>query len=238
MTEPTDTVSKVEKVKDASGRSTNVETFRPAPDQIVLHPLTIAQQDSVWRTFDELPATPIEVTMDCPISEAGKVGPFCKAQGWPWKSPWYKAALKFVNYANPSFSFSDELAEPAEAGIKRRVIYPILLDPAARPDPDFAAGPLVEMSQLQFAKRQRSLGFPSRALRQEKGGVLTTECQVQSDYSVICRGLEFEPKENFHLFREWAASQGLRFQVAPKLKDGREASGVRFRTVMRFKIPR
>ena len=103
------------------------------------------------------------------------------------------------------------------------------------------SGPLVERAQLKgLTIPQRSLDperYPSRALREERGGKQTLECQVQSDYSIICRTIAFDPPENAPFF-EGAAAEFLRHGRAPeRLDDGQDSAGARFQLRLRWAVP-
>jgi hypothetical protein len=79
--------------------------------------------------------------------------------------------------------------------------------------------------------------YPLRALREEREGVETFECQIQQDLSLICSSLTFEPVANAPFF-EGAGERNLAQARAPsKLVDGQSSVGARFKTRVRWTIP-
>ena len=106
---------------------------------------------------------------------------------------------------------------------------------------DLNTGPLVSFTQLQGL--QAGLGalderlYPARAMREQKGGFQTIECQVQSDYSIICNAAGFEPAENGPLFQGAAVHFLRKTRAAEKLVNGQNSAGVRFRLRIRWTLP-
>ena len=108
------------------------------------------------------------------------------------------------------------------------------------PKVNLAAGPMVEASLLQLEAGGHSLGtnnYPSRALRQEIQGDMVAECQVQTDLSVICKPVSFDPAEHFAIFAREGERLYLYSRMAPLLTDGSDARGVRFMRTVKWRIP-
>jgi len=67
---------------------------------------------------------------------------------------------------------------------------------------DLSTGPLVERQSIPELAGAFPLRFnyPPRALRNEAEGTSVIECQIQQDYSVICRQISFDPASHAALF--------------------------------------
>ena len=83
--------------------------------------------------------------------------------------------------------------------------------------------------------------YPGRALRADAVGDLTLSCQVQQDLSIICNDLSFEPSDYYQYFtaphdvairRIFGGTRAI-----ATLQDGRDARGVRFKPVLKYRIP-
>jgi hypothetical protein len=140
------------------------------------------------------------------------------------------ALLKFGELQNlPHYSATDKLL------LLRRVNLVVHVEQFdALPQLDLTSGqlaPLQQVAALGEAIRsgRAGLDYPPAALRSEVQGVLTLECQVQADLSVICHEELFNPPGLGHYFIGMAKRAFLKVRVGPKLASGEDARGVRIR---------
>jgi len=113
------------------------------------------------------------------------------------------------------------------------------------PQVDLETGRLVELGQLPAIASAVRAGpdrvggdYPPRALRADKTGRQTIECQIQTDRSIICRGIAFDPSENAGFFTPVSERLFQRVLADERLTDGSSAVGVRFRFAINWQLPR
>ena len=123
----------------------------------------------------------------------------------------------------------------------RWVRYHLRFEPAYEIKVDLTIGTLVKLAQLKgLTIPPRSLdptNYPSRALREERGGTQTLECQVQSDYSIICRSIGFDPAENAPFFEGAGTGFFRRGRAPERLDNGHDSAGVRFQMRIKWVVP-
>ena len=121
----------------------------------------------------------------------------------------------------------------------REVRYRLVFEKFTPPGIDLTKGPLVSKSQV-FGLRYTNLNmvYPTRALREERQGRQTVECQVQADYSLICNPVAFDPAENGPYFAEVARRLFAPVPVAAQLADGGPSAYARFRFSINWAIPK
>lgn len=188
------------------------------------------------RTQD-VPATTVPVL--CDISAEGIVYPtLCEAAGELSADQFLGLSLARTSSNGIDFPSFRALPNDRE-GIMREVPMTLEIPAIPAPQVDLAAGPLVEAGVIEMDLQPYALSaaYPSRALRQEVEGKLLVECQNQSDLSVICTPLSFDPPEHFDLFKLAPRQIFRSVRPAPVLKNGRDARGVRWRSTMAFRIP-
>lgn len=203
-----------------------------------LKPSTIA---SLYRLFDGR-TTDLEaqrVTVTCPINIDGQISLFSCTDGGPSGED-RAFALRVVRVLGtadnlPTFR---ELP-PDHAYLERNVILTFDVPALAAPQVDLTTGPMVEPEMVGLTPDRGSVlnSYPSRALRQEAEGDMRVECQIQSDLSLICQALSFDPPEHFDLFERSAIAVFRNATIEPTLKDGTDARGVRWRRKVAFRIP-
>ncbi|QNQ11387.1 hypothetical protein [Sphingomonas alpina] len=108
-----------------------------------------------------------------------------------------------------------------------------------RPSIDLTTGVLVDVRQivLQAGTALRGDNYPARARREARAGAQLFECQVQTDRSVICQDISFDPPENAPYFTGMADRLYMRAIVKEQLENGDNAIGVRFRPKIRWALP-
>ena len=109
--------------------------------------------------------------------------------------------------------------------------------PAIEPmELDLSSGPLVEVQDVRWKISNAELAgyYPSAAIVRGIEAVLTVECQIQSDTSIVCRTLAVEPEEHARVFRRVARNMTRYIKMGETLKDGTSSVGVRFQTQLKF----
>lgn len=125
----------------------------------------------------------------------------------------------------------------ADIGIIRTADIVFQIPKITFPLTDLTSGPLVSREEVVLnSTRNFVQNYPRRALRAEAQGKQTVECQVQSDFSIICRSLDFDPPIHHDLFRSSARNLGRSEKAQPLLKNGQPSKGVRFRMAVVYKL--
>lgn len=134
----------------------------------------------------------------------------------------------------PRFEDLSALAAPPFRSLNLTLEIPAI----SAPQVDLATGPLVDPALVDFTLDQKSImaAYPSRAIREEIEGILQLECQVQADLSVICTNLFFKPAEYAALFDRSGTRLFRGIRTGPRLKDGQDARGVRWRPRVVFRL--
>jgi hypothetical protein len=160
---------------------------------------------------------------------------------WPVLPPIDRAAAglprRLTNVANGQFAGA---RRGETTPFYRRVALQVRIPELDRPDIDLTTGSLVELKELTFLGPNsvvRTSDYPSKALIERKEGLQTIECQIQIDHSIICRTAAFDPPGNEPYFEETAEQIYKQATVERRLKSGANASGVRFRQKLRWKVP-
>lgn len=125
---------------------------------------------------------------------------------------------------------------------KRYYEFDLALPAMTAPSVNLESGEEVEAKLVSARIGSFASSYPSRALRADAEGDLTLSCQIQQDLSVICTDHSFEPAANFEYFM--APSEVARRRIlggaraTATLADGRDARGVRFKPVVKYRIAR
>ena len=219
-----------------SGLLLKYQTFDGGEIAVSLDKLSVASWYSIFGAKGY--AVPDTFAVSCHIPRDGRIWSFnCfGADAMQRYSPEMAAARRLEVFAEaPVFP---PLARGNESVI-REVRYLLRFAKPAPPPIDLEKGPLVPIAQIQGLRRRLGeMDYPPRALREERQGVQTVECQVQVDHSLICRGVAFDPPENGPVFAEAAHRMFMPFPVKPQLTDGTPSVHARFQTRVRWAIPK
>lgn len=184
---------------------------------------------------ESLPATSIPVT--CRIGHSGHI-PVSSCTAKDGLTDDQNLTMRLVRAWSEGIDFPRYNARlTEEQPLSRRVDMVLEVPEIPAPKVDLSSGPLVETSLIDMPlNTYAGSHYPSRALRKELEGLMTVECQIQIDLSVICRQLSFEPAENASAFRN--AERRIFRRATPKaqLKDGTDARGVRFQSQLKFQL--
>lgn len=251
----------IETKEDGNGFSFRTQTYEAAPIKLSVQVLPIAERyrwANKWAGV--IPA--INAHLICEIADDGtiKYGT-CEADSWSNREQ--QLAMVVVRASKPSaflrYPAIDRAAlklgpigaDPVwsklvrftagpgnEPPFYRLVKLAVSIDTAPLLV-DLTTGPLVTAAQIdiQSGRAMRGANYPVRALRDKRQGVQTAECQIQADFSVICRGTSFDPPQNAPYFVEEAANLYRGAIMKDQLKDGRSSIGVRFQTRLRWTLP-
>lgn len=197
-----------------------------------------------WLTKDQTKTLyPPQIAVTCPITDSGRVdGQECSHD---WVPDWSSGKFLAMRIATSAGTF-ENLPQFSPVKYKgkdlfiRTVKFDVNVPKLERPEIDLKSGPLLEESTFRpmlkkFAPRVR---YPSRALRQEADGLQRNECQVQSDYSIICTIFEFEPEENRALFEPELSEMFRKVKMEPFLPNGQPTKGARFRFNVNWRMPK
>jgi hypothetical protein len=124
------------------------------------------------------------------------------------------------------------------ARLYRKVTLSLAIPAIPAPKVDLGSGQLTEYTNVEFYGN-RSLAwisYPPRALGVEAEGIMSIECQIQTDLSVICRMIAFDPPEHSGQFASIPDKLTRRMRSKPMLKDGSDARGVRFPIKITWRI--
>lgn len=175
----------------------------------------------------------------CPINDAGEITlRFCIFSNQ--LSPQNQIADGLVRRTGnrvtlPAFPV---ITQPDKDRIARYALLEFIVPAVELPVVDLSTGPLLEHQSIPelAGPLPLRLTYPARALRQEAQGRSVIECQIQQDISVICRQISFEPASDAALFaRESERALGP-LRVSPKLTDGGDARGARFRLSLGWRL--
>jgi hypothetical protein len=193
---------------------------------------------------DNLP--PHTLTIACPIRPDGRIDPpRCEsdeASGPDGKLAFRAAVSARALDGLPSFSVlkvKDGRAPP----YYRHVRFKLQTPEVRAAGIDFQKGRLVEVGQVpelvsDLGAEVRRRDYPARAMRENREGAGTVECQIQTDLSIACHMLTFAPAENSQdFFAEPIRYLAGKFAM-PRLQNGEDARGVRVRFPIRWSIPR
>ena len=224
------------KVKAADGRTYRTQTFAVSALDIVLKPLTIAQRHYIWQAFETLPNGPMDVEIKCWVGSSGiAAATNCSvAQSGP-ETPIRTAGMRLLSQSAPTFPPLSPISEAEARQYSRYVTFAIRLDPNDKPKINLEAGPILETRLFEGVGYFNWGEYPTSALRNNLNGRLTALCQVQTDSSLICSDESFDPPEHFPYFRGHTLRQSLSRKIKPKLTDGTDAAGKRFRLVINFR---
>lgn len=138
----------------------------------------------------------------------------------------------------------DQIAWPSFDPIKQRrgivfnrwAIFELLIPSDLRPGTIDADGPVLEWAEATAQGTRIPITFPSRAVRQAKGGVATFHCDIQMDYSALCHLDSFDPTENAFLFESSVRSIGWKVSFEKTLPDGSSSVGRRVQGQVNFVV--
>ncbi|WP_133175347.1 hypothetical protein [Sphingomonas oleivorans] len=262
---PSEAVVEAPVVVDRNGNiAFKVQTFDVPPTTFDPHLLSVAE---VYREAAKWGGTipALNVSILCEISDDGTVDRnTCEADSWSSKEQ--LLAMRLVRAAPQSALPQFPAINRTALGLAPRGTSPlwsklvayradvpgnsnppffrlarvaVRIDRTQPPAVDLTTGPLVELAQISFeaGKDPQMNQYPSRALRENREGTQTAECQVQADRSVICRDESFDPPESALYFAGSADSMFRRVVVQERLKNGANAAGSRFRYKLRWKLP-
>ena len=189
---------------------------------------------------------PHTLTIACTIRPDGRVDPsMCELYGanGPDRNRAFRAAVHARALDEfPAFRVL-EVKDGREPRYYRHVRFNLRTPEVEPTGVDFEQGRLVEASQLpellsDLSAELRRSDYPARAMREEREGTGTVECQIQADLSIACRMQSFEPVANNQDF----LAEPTRFFAGkfakPILQNGEDARGVRVRFPIRWRIPR
>ncbi len=224
-----------------------LQVFDVDAKDVDLMELSIAARYYSWqrRTPD---AAPMTVTVDCDVDVAYGVHPCLNRSIPPNDRTQTKVAVNQIFSRAVKFPSVPELREdqkkwlpdplkPGEPALRRVARFSYRIEPPPERAIDPALGPLVESPNLPQIRGMRGpVDYPAHLARLGEGqtAVVTVECQVQSDLSVICDKGTVTPPENANWFANPFKTMPSSWRSAPKLPDGRDARGVRFRKTIRY----
>lgn len=225
---------KVERVTDRYGTVRDVQVLSPSPDEPAIRPLTIAERYALWSGAGRESVGSTRVSMLCPVLPNGAVSFDCTAEGFDADGPTAAIAKDLLYYAHPSFTPFAAIEASAENGPWRSVRFGVDIDPATRPALDLDNGEFVDSALLGPLFKITAGDYPARAMRYNAQGTLSVECQVQTDYSLICRTTSANPPEFSGYFSRWAEHRSREVRMPATLPDGRPTVGLRTRFPVRF----
>ncbi len=222
-------------VKNVFGKTIDVQVFPGTPVSFEPEQLSLAQRYVLGLSLNQ-DVQPFEVAMSCTIDPLGNV-----KRGDCYAKQKIDAGLDRI----ATIAIRDGLAvfpkfavakPPAGRPFDRRYDFLLRVGAFTRVQPDFSAGDLVD-AKLVPSLRVVNLEYPEGAEHKGLGGVLTIECQIQRDLSVICRPVAMDPPANADYFWYTGYRVLQKFKASEFLADGAPAVGKRFRTSLRFTPP-
>ncbi|MEM6475616.1 MAG: hypothetical protein AAF687_05560 [Pseudomonadota bacterium] len=233
--------------QDTLGRDKYLQIFN-LPEQKI-EPWEMSIASAFWLLGGDgrvIPASKITVT--CPISREGKVEYGCGIAGERTAEEYraFDAARAFGMLPRPGDYRKLEkwygkggLFSGKPWAHYRRLEYTVSLPELTAPIVDLESGELINqelISTVVDLSSTRRLAYPARALRRDIGGLQTIQCQIQQDYSIICRQTAFNPSEHAGLFAPSAKRLFGIQKAKPELPDGTDTRGLRFETTARYAI--
>lgn len=251
----------IETKKDENGFSFRTQTYEAAPIKLSVQVLPIAERyrwANKWTGV--IPA--INAQLICEIADDGTIKySTCEADSWSnreqqlamvvVRASKQSAFLRYPAIDRAALKLGPIGADPVWSKLVRfttgpgneppfyRLVKLVASIDEAPLMVDLATGPLVTVAliDIQSGRAMRGANYPVRALRDKRQGVQTAECQIQADFSAICRGTSFDPPQNAPYFVEEAANLYRGAIMKDQLKDGRSSIGVRFQTRLRWILP-
>jgi hypothetical protein len=207
--------------------------------------ISVAARHYSWQGQTP-PAGPVTVVVDCDVDVADGIRPCVNRTVADKDEALARVAVRQLMPRRPSFPTVPALQKDQEKWLPdplstdkqplRRVArFTYRLDPADVKVIDPMRGPLVESPNLPELKGRFSpISYPAAREAQGLSANVTVECQVQEDLSIICGSATVDPPEHARWFAEPVRQKPIFWRSAPKLPDGRDARGVRFRKTVRF----
>lgn len=235
--------------KDASGSTIFQQTYTGAA-QRVDEPVRLSIAQAYWAMGGDganLPAATVRV--QCRIGHAGRIfDENCQPiDGTPEDAAkLYRAAeagkaLPSIRNIFPKLKRPSGTSRSLGPWVRERYYqFDLALPAMTAPVVDLQGGDEVSPTLVTGNVGRILRDYPGRALRADAVGDLTLSCQVQQDLSIICNDLSFEPSDYYRYFtapHDVAMRRtfgGTRASAA--LQDGRDARGVRFKPVLKFRI--
>ena len=238
----------VKKKAILSGQKYFEQTWQGGDLVVPTGKLTVAERH-YWFGRKGL-AVPTELAVRCQLAASGEIESHqCDLDGEdndPFRGSSLAAAEAGLSSARelgvfggpPRFSVAKDYGGTL---FVRWVRYHLRFEPVEANKVELTIGTLVKLAQLHgLTIPPRSLdptNYPSRALREERGGYQTLECQVQSDYSIICRTIGFDPAENAPFFEGAGTGFFRRGRAPERLDNGQDSAGVRFQVRIKWAVP-
>ncbi|HMT44529.1 MAG TPA: hypothetical protein PKA59_08235 [Chakrabartia sp.] len=236
------------KVKPQGVKPYWLQVFDVDAKDVDLTEISIAARYYSWqgRTPD---AAPMTVTVDCDVDVAYGVHPCLNRSIPPNDRTQAKVAVSQIFSRAVKFPSVPALREdqkkwlpdplkPGEPALRRVARFSYRIEPPPERGIDPALGPLVESPNLpEIRGMNRPISYPPAREAQGLQANVTLECQVQADLSVICGNAMVDPPEHARWFSDPLGRTPLYWKSVPKLPDGRDARGVRFRKTVRFMWP-
>ena len=250
---------------DSAGHPFLSQNFQATTAAIAIPDMSIAQRYYFARNLRD-PINSFTSPVECEIEDDGRVLPYActftalategqqialkylRSLGWQTSFPGYGPATLPKKAARPyEIGIYTKFDRKSAGGARTkrnlpfyRLVHMNVQFGQIEPPPpiDLTSGPLVELSQLPKLKPYQSglNEFPKAALRDDVSGRMVIECQVQSDLSVICDQISFDPPQNAGYFVDTARAAFLKARVDKVLLNGTNAVGVRtqFNVVLRI----
>lgn len=226
----------IKKVTEFVGYEIEVEDYQlPEPPVLSKSP-TLAQYHLIWKVLEHLPPEVTRLNVSCQITDLGQVNlGSCEPEAGLYPSERDDLASLLIIAGAPVLPEFE--AAPSSRKIGRQISFPLNIDRSTRPLIDLTTGRVVDRSLIKMTNERQNV-YPSGAFRAEAQGKLTLDCQVQSDYSIICTSTHFDPPENFKYFAHFGDELSKYSKVSEQLTDGSNSAGVRSTITVKFTLPR
>lgn len=232
----TDLPFEVKTVTNPLGKKIDVRSYQlPEPPAFSQTP-TLAQYHLISKLLEDFPPELVKVNASCRINDDGRVDlSLCGPESSRDDDRQRKLVRLMIFAGAPVLPKFEPLPSPSK--FVRQITFPLAIDRSKLPVIDLTTGREVPSSLISFTNPLHEL-YPSHALRAEIGGRLTMDCQVQSDYSIICSATNFDPPENFSYFERYDDVLSKYSKISEQLTDGSNSAGVRTTMRITFKTPK
>lgn len=229
----TDLQFEVKTVTNPLGKKIDVRSYQlPEPPAFSQTP-TLAQYHLISKLLEDFPPELVKVNVSCRINEDGRVElSLCGPESGRYDDPQIKLVRLLIFAGAPVLPEFEPVPSPSKFG--RQITFPLAIDRSKLPVIDLTTGRAVPRSLISFTQQPRA-SYSSRALRAGAQGTLTMDCQVQSDYSIICAATHFDPPENLIYFEHHDDQWSQYGKVSEQLTDGSNSAGVRTTMNISFK---